>query len=395
MAKDRGPALRQDRPQRGQRASTRPRAAAGGILVVGALAAAEPPVGPSSSHFPAVDGITALRLLQHSGLASAIGIVVCDAELPDMTGTGLLGRVSALLPHCARVLLVEPDDALPSQEQLLALGVDDAWTTPPDLAALLARVERERPALAHIRALHRRLDETRRALDRLEARYRTTRSARDRLAASVRDVLAEDIPGPARQRLERWWRDYRTCVELRESRCPVHRRPASLGVLVDDALARMPPPRADLADWRRGPPAPLRGQVNVDPSLMSRTLIRLFGGLAEIGAPGAGLQLATVPAPRGRRRLRVFVDRIEPSLQGGSADLIDPFARLPDGALHRLSLDLVVAAALCEVQAQPFELQPHGEGLAVVLDLPVAAGIGLPARGPGAAPVVPDTDATL
>jgi hypothetical protein len=263
---------------------------------------------------------------------------------------------------------------------------------------LLHTVDLERSNLGRMRALHRRLEETRAALGRLETRYRNTRSARDRLAASVRAVLAEDGTGPARRVLEHWWRDYRACLELGESDCPLHFRRTPLDTLIDDAVTRLGPLRPDLASWTEARPGALGGSVAVDPTLALRMLAVLLGGLAEIAAPDASLRW-TASAQAGADDASsgcALSLRVAPVVAMASEHLnlfMDPFARLPDGCLAGLSMDLVVADALARVQGIELRLRMRRETLCADLLLPL--------HEPGAsgtqwgAPVVPEADPTL
>jgi hypothetical protein len=366
VARDRG-AARSTIVQR----NVRPRDAAGGILVVGPLAdRMGDPSRPDLSFFPASDGVAALRLVAHPGLGASIGVVFASAELPDMSGRDLLERVGVLLPNAARVLLVDDEEALPSVEELAAAGLDDAWITPADATALVRRADRERRTLARFRLLHRHLEDTRRALDRLEARYRGTRSARDQLAAAVRTALEEPADGPVRKRLERWWRDYAALIELREGRCPVHPGPVGLAGLVDEAVVRRSRAhrRSDLRHWQRARLDDVTAGALLDSSLAVRTLFLLVAGFSEFAATGAGLDVS-VARERATLRLAVRLHGIDPALVDGLGAIRDPFARLPGGRLEGLSLDLVLVDALCEVQGVGLRLRHAGEALTAELDL--------------------------
>ncbi|HSG89828.1 MAG TPA: hypothetical protein VLA56_11500 [Pseudomonadales bacterium] len=388
---DRGPALQDI----GSTAGNRPRLTRASALVVGRLAGEAVSDGPD--YLTAADGIAALRLLSSTSVCATVDVVAVDAELADMTGLGLLQRASVLLPHASRVLLVEDVDAVPRVEDLSTLGIEDAWVAPARVSELLRRIDLERGNLRRMRALNRRLEETRAALQRLETRYRDTRSARDRLAASVRTVLAEDVTGPARKVLEHWWRDYRACVELKESDCPVHRRRTGVDELIDDALARLGPLRPDLGAWAAPRGSALGGSVVVDPTLVLRMLVRLLGGVAELAAADASLRWtanlqAAAALPR-QRRLSLRVAPIVAPVAERVDALTDSFARLPDGCLAGLSMDLVVADALARVQGIELRFRLRGAALCVDLCLPVddpdAAGT------VSGGPVVPEVDPTL
>lgn len=347
----------------------------------------------------ALDGIDALRILSEPAICARIGVVVADAELPDMSGLGLLRRAAALQPLAARVLLVDESDSLPAADALPGLGLADAWEHPQSLPTLLQRLLHERPALVRVHHLHRRLEAADGALERLESRFRSVRAAHDQLAASVRAVVGEAHDGPNHRQLARWWRDYGDWLELREGRYPMHRVALPLEQLLanglDELTACAAGPFCDawIASRPRVPP---HCRVQMDPVLARQTLVRLLLGLSELASRSASLgwELAGTARQRLRLELRVSAlrrDAPDPQL------FEDPFARLPDGALAFLSMDLVMAGALCRAQGGELALHGGADGLRVELSLPAppATTASEPPRGRTPQPVVPGGKAVL
>lgn len=492
MAKDRDSTADRERRKTARTAE--------GVLLVSALAEMVPSVRGIAGIAlrGASDGVSALRLLSRSEVSADIGIVIADAVLPDMSGAGFLQRAAALQPLAARVLLLDESEAVPAADRLLALGLADAWPQPTTLEALLQRLLHERAALLRVHHLHRRLEAASSALERLESRFRSVRSAHDQLAASVGAVVGEARDGPTHQRLERWWRDYGDWLELREGRYPIHPVVLHPDQLIAGALGELatsaagPASEAWVASRPRLPPHSL---LRLDAVLARATLVRLLRGLSELAAPYASL--GWMPAGTTHRYLRLELrvsalrDRIkerglverrpgrapvpapdaadrsvgEPadgrvadgaardvardaardasstapeygpgSTAGAAATRItgaavnhsgrdsvqttaddattgfatrvltqpvpdvtnlelfeDPYARLPDGALAHLSMDLVMAVVLCRAQGGKLRLSVAGQGVVVALDLPLAVAEAKLRAPPGEArrPVVP------
>lgn len=379
---------------------------ADGVLVVGALSREIPDQAPFAGGLPlhgSPDGISAMRVLSDPTISVRIGVVIADAQLPDMTGLGLLRRAASIGPQAARVLLVDPADAMPAADALPGLGLADAWPQPHSLQMLLQRLLQERPALVRVHHLHRRLEAAADALERLESRFRSIRAAHDQLAASVRAVVGEDRNGPAHRHLERWWRDYGDWLELREGRWPVHCVALPLdelfGAALDELATRGAGPFGDawLGSRPRIPPA---ARVHMDPVLARQTLVRLLLGLTEIAARSASVGWALEAAPRQRLRFELRVSALRTGIPAPEL-LEDPFARLPEGALAALSMDLVMAVALCRAQGGELRFQGRAEGLAVELALPAPAAPAAPAtlkdapRDSARRPVVPGGKAVL
>ena len=351
-----------------------------GILLVGALARSASPGSAASARLhPCASGAAALRLAADPSVGPKLEAVFADAQLVDMTGTGLLDRISLVLPQAARVVLTDDGPADELADRPASALVTDVWPVPAAPDALLARFVRERRALRRMHALQCQLGEIHEALDVLRDRYTNARRTRDRVVASVAALHARTAGSGHRGS---WWEDFAQLTSLEETGCPAH--PERLG-------------GAALADALRcaGAEAPQSfGAVEVlaDPTLLGEILTRIVAGLERAGAPGARA-LATSRVLAGRS-LAVTVE-IGCTESPDPDRLLDPLAYLPDTREDGAPLDLPLAEALCRAQGSGHRLRldiAPGR-LCALLELPLAPGRA--ATGPRTRPVVREVDRTL
>ncbi|MEE4301404.1 MAG: hypothetical protein V2J24_18335 [Pseudomonadales bacterium] len=280
--------------------------------------------------------------------AGAIEAVFADAQLVDMTGTGLLDRIAGLVPAAARVLLVPEEDGGEHAAAPPSALVTDVWTAPTGGAALLARFERERRTLRRLHALQAQLDELSGAVEALRARYLEARRARDLLVDSV---------GARTDGGSRWWQDYRQLTALRETGCPLHRRALKAEAL-EGELLRV---GVDLVPGALGRDF----AVQADPALLREILERLGAGLERHGQRGA----------RAHAHCRCEGDRVLLELSAplgrhcDAAGLLDPLAALEGGPIEGAPLDLPIAEALAEVHGTALRLSVLGGELRARLAL--------------------------
>jgi hypothetical protein len=314
--------------------------------------------------------------------------VFADAQLVDMTGTGLLDRVSLILPHAARVVLTDEGPAGDLADRPASALVTDVWSAPTAPEALVARFVRERRALRRMHALQCQLGEIHEALDVLRDRYTQARRTRDRIIASAAALQVHDAGCGGE-----WWEDFAQLTRLAETGCPVHPRRLD-GAALADALRRS------------GIEAPeTLGAVTVltDPTLLGESLARVATGLRGIGVSGAQ-PLATARV-LGGRGLVISVE-VFCSEAPAPADLLDPLACLPGTRDGGTPLDLPLAEALCRAQGAGHRLgleatmgvfHVHVE-LPLAPAVPSAPAAAIDPRGASAPPapaVVREVDRTL
>ena len=330
------------------------------------------PEAPVPRVLPCPSGAAALRAAADPGIGPAIEAVCCADQLVDMTGTGLLDRIAAVLPGASRILLVPAEDGGEAAAAPASMLVTDVWTVPDRTAEVAARFVRERRALARMLDLQAELGQLASALDELRDRYTEARRARDRLVDSVG---AADGGSP-------WWRDFRELTQLRETGCPVHRRPiapATLEAELDRAGALRP---------ERGPAAD--GPVRADPALLRRILERLCAGMRHHACPDR-TPLARWHPESGALVLELSV-RLARACEASA--LLDPLARLDGGPVAGAPIDLALAAAEAAVHGSDLQLRVLGRELVAQLRLERAPA---PAERDerGSAPVVRALDRTL
>lgn len=322
---------------------------------------------------PCPSGAAALRAAADPRWAGTIEAVFTDAQLVDMSGTGLLDRMAGLVPEASRVLLVSEEEggeqgATPPSEL-----ITDVWAAPPEAASLLARFARERRMLRRLHALQSQLDELHGAIDALRGRYLQARRARDLLVDSV---------GASATGGSRWWHDYRQLTALRETGCPVHRRTMQASAL-EGELLRV---GVDLVPGALG----RSFAVQVDPALLREILERLCAGLKRHGRRGT--------RPQVHCRTEGEVVRLELSAPLArpcdAAALLDPLAALEGGPVEGAPLDLPIAEALAEVHGTALRLSVLGVEVRARLALRRSEAAPRP-RARGLAQVVRALDRTL
>ena len=344
------------------------------LLIVGSrLPDAGARASPSASLVPCPSGAAALRAAADPVLAASVEVVFADAQLVDMTGTGLLDRMAGLLPSASRVLLVSEAEGGEQAAAPPSALVTDVWTTPVDGDALLARFERDQRSLRRLLALQAQLDEMHGAIDALRARYLEARQARDRLVDSV---------GERGDGGSRWWHDYRQLTALHETGCPVHRRSLAAAAL-EAELLRV---GVDLVPGALG-----RGfAAQVDPSLLREILERLCAGLLRHGRRAARPQVHCRAV--GEEVLLELSAPLERACDVPA--LLDPLVALEGGPVEGAPLDLPLAEAMAEVHGTPLRLSVQGSELRAHLALQRCDAVELHRERP-AAQVVRALDRTL
>jgi len=313
------------------------------VLVVGELVP-DPPPACRVAFVHAHSSQEALQLIVLGSVRDRLEVVVVQDDLIDMSGLGLLERIGILLPHVARVLMLEPGRLPYLPRELAQMGLDDSWPAPRDGRELVRRLLLRRAALARTRAVYEELQLCCTTLDSLERRYAGLRVTRDRLVGNVESALA--ARGRKREFMMRWWQGYRAWLQLRSGICPVHLQPVPLG----DFFGRLLP-RQELRHWHLPARLPDREVVYLDPALMQRTGLCLLRGVAELGRPNARVGWGRLRATPQRLMLELTIDPVRPEIDDVEALLEDPYERLPDASLRGLSIDLPLAQALLRIQS--------------------------------------------
>lgn len=284
-----------------------------------------------------------MDLLQDEGWAARLQALLVDDELPDMTGLALLAQVGPRIPHVVRVLLHD-DPFLPYEpDQLAELALDDVWLHPRSGRRLAKHLVRSLPWLRRTRAVHRRLDEQACEMEALVARHYHARLARDRLAKNVENALLADED--CRFGMLWWWQGYRQMLQLRVGLFRVRTERLRLVDIVTTALQR-----PELERWAFPRGLPPEQKVWLDAGLVNRTTRCLLRGMLEAGDTNARVRWGRFRAQDGMTTIQLHVEPVRPEVRDLEELLEDPFARLPDGPLRDLSIDLPLANELLQAQ---------------------------------------------
>ncbi|TVS17031.1 MAG: hypothetical protein EA417_08540 [Gammaproteobacteria bacterium] len=311
-------------------------------MVVGGLKP-RPPRACPIQFCHAETGHDAIRLIHADGIRQRLDVIVAEDGLFDMPGLNILRRLAGEAPRAARVLLLDEGYLTYLPEELAELGIDDSWIMPQDGRALVKRVLARRRSLARTHAVHQRLEALTRDLEDLEKRHFHVRMARDRLARNVETALLVDEF--QRDRMLRWWQAYRAMVQFRIGLCPI--RPTRMRIVefLAPILAR-----EELERWPFPGRLPDREHVWLDPVLVGQMGRCLFRGLLEAGEPFATVRWGRMHASPETTTIELKVEPIRECIEDVYELLEDPFARLPDGPLRDLSIDLPFANEMLQAQ---------------------------------------------
>lgn len=312
-----------------------PKAGRGLCLVVGFLEPRPPPLSPLRFCY-AQSGVEAVRLFQEKGFKERLELIIVEEGLLDMPGLNLLRRLGTEVPDAARVLLLDPGFLASPPDELAELGVDDTWIMPKDGRALAKLAIGQRLYLARTRAVHKRLDDLTCTLEDLEKRHFHVRSARDRLARNVERALT--LGDEQRRRMLRWWQGYRTIVQLRVGLCSLRRKRLRIVDFLAKVLAS-----EDLAKWPFPTRMPADAEVWLDSVLVPPMCESLFRGMLEAGEPFARTRWGRMRREQDCLVIEMKVGPVLECVEDVDELIEDPFARLPDGPLRELSIDLPLA----------------------------------------------------
>ncbi len=304
-------------------------------MVVGFLEPNPPPFAPLEFCY-APTGVEAVRKLYEKGVRERLEVVVVEEGLLDIPGLNLLRRIGAEAPSASRILLLDPGYLTSPPDELAELGLDDTWVMPKDGRTLAKRVLGQRQNLAKTRAVYQRLEALTLNLEDLEKRYFHVRSARDRIARNVHVALAGD--DARREGMLRWWQGYRTIVHLRAGFCSLRPKPLPIVELLGQVLAE-----EAFARW----PFPVRMPAGVEvwlDSVLAGPMTRsLFRGLLEAAEPFSRVRWGRMRRDQDCVIIELKVEPILECIEDIDELIEDPFARLPDGPLRELSIDLPLA----------------------------------------------------
>ncbi|MCC5886894.1 MAG: hypothetical protein JJT88_10725 [Gammaproteobacteria bacterium] len=296
----------------------------------------------------AANGIEARRLLSKEGMCERLDAMIVDEVLEDTTGLTLISQLAIEAPHAIRVLLTYEPDFPYSPTRLAELALDDAWRPPITGRGLVSKLLKRRPLLERTRAVHRRLDAQTAELEELEGRYYHARLARDRLARNVERALLTDKPHL--DAMLWWWQGYREMLQHRVGLCPIDPEPLRLVDIISKALERQ-----ELQRWSFPKALPSNQRVWLDPCLVNRMTRCLLRGVLETGGVGAKVRWGRFRASGAFTTIQLRVEPVRREIENVEALLEDPFARMPDGPLRDLSIDLPLAHELLQSQGGRLE----------------------------------------
>lgn len=312
------------------------------VLVVGEIRP-RPGLGCPLEFRHAASGLEALRLLRDEHLCKRLDAVIVEDQLEDMSGLALISQLAVDAPHAMRVLLCYEDTLPYSATRLAELALDDAWWPPLSGWGLVRKLRKLRPLLARTRAVHVRLDAQTAELEELEGRYYHARLARDRLARNVESALL--AAEPQLDAMLWWWQGYREMLQHRVGLCPVDPEPLRIVDIVHQALQR-----AELQRWSFPSALPADQRVWLDRGLVNRMTRCLLRGVLEAGDVGAKVRWGRFRSSGSFTTIQLRVEPIREVIDDVEALLDDPFARMPDGPLRDLSIDLPLANELLQSQ---------------------------------------------
>lgn len=317
------------------------------VLVVGQLRPKPGPRCPMEFRH-AANGDEARRLLFEDDFCERLDAVLVEDVLEDASGLTLLAELAAEAPHAVRVLLTYEDDLPYSSTSLAELGLDDAWRPPFSGRRLVSKFLKLRPMLERTRAVHRRLDAQTVELEDLEGRYYHARQARDRLARNVERALL--TAEPHLDAMLWWWQGYREMLQHRVGLCPIDLQPLRLVNIIAKALQR-----PELARWSFPTALPADQHVWLDPGLVNRMTRCLLRGMLEAGDVEAKARWRRFRASGAFTTIQLCIEPVREVIDDVEALLEDPFARMPDGPLRDLSIDLPLANELLHTQGGRLE----------------------------------------
>lgn len=317
------------------------------VLVVGGLRP-RPRLRCPLAFLHAGNGREARRLLGEEDFCQRLDAVIVDDHLEDMSGLALISQLAIDAPHAIRVLLCHEGTLPYSPSRLAELALDDAWWPPFTGRGLVRKLLKLRPLLARTRAVHMRMDAQTAELEELEGRYYHARLARDRLARNVeRALLTEE---PHLDAMLWWWHGYREMLQHRVGLCSIYLEPIRIVDIIGRALQR-----AELQRWSFPRALPEDQYVWLDQGLVNRTTRCLLRGVLEAGDVDAKVRWGRFRASGGFTTIQLCVEPVRDVIEDVEGLLDDPFARMPDGPLCDLSIDLPLANELLQSQGGRLE----------------------------------------
>lgn len=317
------------------------------VLVVGDIRP-RPSRGCPLEFVHASNGLEACRLLREEEVCKRLDAVTVEDPLEDMSGLALISQLAIYAPHAIRVLLCYEGDLPYSATRLAELSLDDAWWLPRSGRSLVRKLLKYRPLLARTRAVHMRMDAQTAELEELEGRYYHARLARDRLARNVERALL--TAEPHLDAMLWWWQGYREMLQHRVGLCSVDPEPIPIVDIIRQALQR-----AELQRWSFPKALPADQRVWLDRGLVNRTTRCLLRGVLEAGDVEAKVRWGRFRTSRSFTTIQLRVEPIRDVIEDVEALLEDPFARMPDGPLCDLSIDLPLANELLHSQGGRLE----------------------------------------